>query len=146
MSDAVRDAHQEFWRPPLSQPPTATNLAESCRRCGTEFMVGATFCHICGSSRHRTDHVPSRSWTRHFAFLRALEFSSVKDWFGLPLPTLCAFLLGIAFLIVALAMGFVSVHDTADFEAVQLWRIQWLMVSCASFLAGILLRGRKAQK
>jgi hypothetical protein len=109
-------------------------------------MVGATFCHICGSGRHRTDHVPSRSWTRHFAFLRALEFSSVKDWFGLPLPTLCAFLLGIAFLIVALAMGFVSVHDTADFEAVQLWRIQWLMVSCASFLAGILLRGRKAQK
>jgi hypothetical protein len=47
---------------------------------------------------------------------------------------------------VALAMGLVSVHDTADFEAVQLWRIQWLIVSCASFLAGILLRNRKPQK
>jgi hypothetical protein len=54
--------------------------------------------------------------------------------------------LGIAFLIVALAMGFVSVHDTADFQAVQLWRIQWLIVSSASFLAGILLRNRKVQK
>lgn len=146
MSDAVRDAHQEFWRPPLSQPPAATNLAESCRRCGTEFMVGAAFCHVCGSNRHRADVIPSRSWTKHLGFLRALEFGSVKDWFGLPIPSLCAFLLGIAFLIVALAMSFVSVHDTADFEAVQLWRIQWLMVACASFLAGILLKGRKSEK
>jgi ribosomal protein L37E len=146
MSDAVRDVHQEFWRPPLSQPTAATNLAEACRRCGTEFMVGAAFCHICGANRHRSDFVPSQSWMKHFGFMRALEFGSVKAWFGLPIPSLCAFLLGIAFLIVALAMGFVSVHDTADFEAVQLWRIQWLMVACASFLAGILLRGRTSQK
>jgi ribosomal protein L37E len=146
MSDAVRDVHQEFWRPPPSQSPTATNLAEACRRCGTEFMVGAAFCHVCGANRHRSDLVPSKSWINHLGFLRVLEFSSVKEWFGLPLPSLCAFLLGIAFLIVALAMGFVSVHDNDDFQAVQLWRIQWLMVACASFLAGILLRGRKSQK
>jgi hypothetical protein len=146
MSDAVRDAHQEFWRPPLSQPTAAANLAESCRRCGTEFMVGATFCHICGTGRHRTDLVPSHSWIKHLNFLRALEFTSVKEWFGLPLPTLCAFLLGVAFMIVALAMGLVSVHDNSDFQAVQLWRIQWLMVACACFLAGILLRSRKPQK
>jgi hypothetical protein len=43
-------------------------------------------------------------------------------------------------------MGLVTVHDNSDFQAVQLWRIQWLIVSCASFLAGILLRGRKSQK
>jgi ribosomal protein L37E len=146
MSDAVRDAQQEFWRPPLSQSNAATNLAESCRRCGTEFMVGATFCHICGTSRHRTDLVPSHSWIKHLNFLRALEFTSVTDWFGLPLPTLCAFLLGVAFMVVALAMGLVSVHDNSDFQAVQLWRIQWLMVACACFLAGILLRNRKPQK
>jgi len=146
MSDAVRDAHQEFWRPPLSQPTAATNLAESCRRCGTEFMVGATFCHICGTSRHRTDLVRSQSWIKHLNFLRALEFSSVKDWFGLPLPTLCAFLLGVAFMIVAVAVGFVRVQNDFDIQVVQLWRIQWLMVACACFLAGILLRNRKPQK
>ncbi|HEX3739125.1 MAG TPA: hypothetical protein VHV29_05305 [Terriglobales bacterium] len=146
MSDAVRDVHQEFWRPPLSQPIAATNLAEACGRCGTEFMVGAAFCHICGGHRHRSDLVPSQSWTKYFELLRALEFSSVTEWFGLPLPALCAFLLGLAFLIVALTMGLVTVHDNSDFQAVQLWRIQWLIVSCASFLAGILLRGRKSQK
>jgi ribosomal protein L37E len=145
MNETVRDARQEFWRPPLSQQTAATNLAEACRRCGTEFMVGAAFCHICGASRHRSDLVPSQNWIPHFRFLRALEFGNVKAWLGLPIATLCAFLIGIAFLIVALSMGFVSVHDTSDFEAVQLWRIQWLMAACAAFLAGMLLNGRKPQ-
>jgi hypothetical protein len=146
MSDAVHDVQQEFWRPPLSQPIAATNLAEACRRCGTEFMVGAAFCHICGANRHRADLIPdSDSWARYLSFFRALEFGSVTAWFGLPLPSLCAFLVGIAFMIVALSMGFIGVHDASDFEAVQLWRIQWLMAACAAFLAGILLRNRKPQ-
>jgi hypothetical protein len=42
-------------------------------------------------------------------------------------------------------MGFLSVRDNTDFEAVQLWRIQWLMAACAAFLAGILLKTRKAE-
>ena len=62
------------------------------------------------------------------------------------LPTLCAFLLGVAFMIVALAIGFVRVQSDFDIQVVQLWRIQWLMVACACFLAGILLRSRKPQK
>jgi hypothetical protein len=37
------------------------------------------------------------------------------------------------------------VHDYSDFEAIQLWRIQWLMGACAAFLAGILLRNRKSE-
>ncbi len=145
MSDVIHDTHQEFWRPPVSQPATNDSLAEACRRCGTEFMVGAAFCHICGSGRHRSSGVSDRNWTKYFGFLRALDFSSVTGWFGLPMPSLCAFLVGSAFLVVALAMGFVSVHDMSDFEAVQLWRIQWLMAACAAFLAGILLKNRKSE-
>src|SRR5437764_14404195 len=110
MSDAVRDAQQEFWRPPLSQPTAATNLAESCRRCGTEFMVGATFCHICGTGRHRTDLVPSQSCIKHLNFLRALGFSCVTHWFWLLLLALCAFLLGIAFLILPADIVLIRVH------------------------------------
>ncbi len=145
MSDLVRDAHQEYWRPPLMKPAAEPALAEACRRCGTEFMVGAAFCHICGLGRHRSSAVPSNSWTNQFQFLRVMEFSNVKRWFGLPIPSLCAFLVGSGFLIVALTVGLMSVHDFSDFEAIQLWRIQWLMAACAAFLAGILLKGRRAE-
>lgn len=102
-------------------------------------MVGAAFCHVCGLGRHGTV-VRAVSWTDYFRFLRVLEFSSVKDWFGLPIASLCAFLIGCACLIVALAQG---LRVDQDFEAIQLWRIQWLMAACAAFLAGILLKGRR---
>ena len=144
MSDLVRDAQQEFWRPPLVHPAAEPALAEACRRCGTEFMVGAAFCHICGLGRHRALANSSSGWTANLGFLRALEFSNIKKWFGLPLASLAAFLVGAAFMIVALTMGLLSVHDFSDFEAIQLWRIQWLMAACAAFLAGILLKSRRS--
>jgi ribosomal protein L37E len=145
MSDLVRDAQQEYWRPPLTQPAAEPALAEACRRCGTEFLVGAAFCHICGSGRHRSSATPSSNWTTQLQFLRMMEFGNVKRWFGLPVASLCAFLVGSAFLIVALTIGLMSVHDFSDFEAIQLWRIQWLLAACAAFLAGVLLKGRGAE-
>ena len=140
MSNLVHDAEQEFWRPPAIHPEPTEELAPACRRCGTEFMVGAAFCHVCGLGRHGTA-VQVKTWTHYFSFLSVLEFSSVKDWFGLPFPALCAFLIGCAFVLVALIQG---LRVDQDFEAIQLWRIQWLMAACAAFLAGILLKGRKS--
>jgi ribosomal protein L37E len=145
MSEIVHDARQEFWRPPQASPAVNPTLAEACRRCGTEFMVGAAFCHICGMGRHRSTTNSNQSWARHLVFLRSLEFTRVRNWFGLPLPSLCAFLIGSAFLIVALAQGLRNVQEFPDFEAVQLWRMQWLMAACAAFLAGILLKHRKSE-
>lgn len=108
-------------------------------------MVGAAFCHICGSNRHRAATSSPRDWTRYFAFAQAIDLGAAKKWLGLPLPSLCAFLIGIAGLFVALAVGLLSVHDYSDFEAIQFWRIQWLLVACAAFLAGILLKDRKPE-
>jgi ribosomal protein L37E len=145
MADIVRDAHQEFWRPPLNQS-VASEMAESCRRCGTEFMVGAAFCHICGAGRHRAATASATNWLKAFDFMRPIELGRVKGWFGLPLPSLFAFLSGAACLIVAVAVGFTDVKDNvSDFEAVQLWRIQWLMAACAAFLVGILFKGSKSE-
>jgi len=144
MSDMVRDAGQEFWRPPQVQEVSPA-LPEACKRCGTEFMVGAAFCHICGMGRHRSSANATGALISYLGFLKNLEFTAVRNWFGLSLPSLCAFLLGSGFLIVALAQGFRSVQEFPDFEAVQLWRIQWLMAACASFLAGILLKNHKSE-
>ena len=144
MSDLVRDAQQEFWRSPLAQAAAVTHASDACRRCGTEFMVGAAFCHICGLSRHSSGVNPPR-WLKHLEFLRVLEFGRIRAWFNLPLASFCAFLVGTALLIVALAVGLLSVHDFSDFEAIQLWRMQWLMGACAAFLAGILLKDRRPE-
>jgi ribosomal protein L37E len=144
MADILRDAHQEFWRPPLNTA-ASVELAESCRRCGTEFMVGSAFCHICGASRHSSS-AASASWTRYLGFMRAIEFSRVRAWFGLPLPCLLSFLVGVAFLIVAISVSFIEVGDSlSGFEAIQLWRIQWLMAACAAFLVGILFKNSKSE-
>src|SRR5229473_5262523 len=111
MADTVHNAHQEFWRPPISQPETAASLAEACRRCGTEFMVGAAFCHVCGSSRHHANAVAVRKWTHYFGVL-SLGFVRVKNWLGLPTLSFWAFVAGVAFLIAALAMGLVDTRDS----------------------------------
>src|SRR5258708_19436021 len=60
MAEVVQDTEQEFWRsptvlgplteaalPPASFAPEATEMAEACAECGTEFMIGARFCHTC---------------------------------------------------------------------------------------------------
>jgi cytosine/uracil/thiamine/allantoin permease len=109
-------------------------------------MVGAAFCHICGLGRHRLAAAPSGHWSSYLRYFHFLEFSNVKRWVGLPLAPLCAFLVGVAFLIVGLSVGLMSVHDYDDFQAIQLWRIEWLMAACASFLAGILLKSRKSEE
>ena len=146
MADLVHDTQHEFWRPPAAAPPAAEPaLADACRRCGTEFMVGAAFCHICGNNRHRADAPVPRNWMKYLEPVRSLELSRIKNRFGLPLPSLCAFLMGVAFILVALTMGLISARDSTDLEAIQLWRIQWLIAGCAAFLAGILLKNRKSE-
>jgi hypothetical protein len=59
MSEVLREAQQEFWRPPSSVVPEpisvsaapTPNMAEACPQCQTEFLVGSRFCHTCGASR-----------------------------------------------------------------------------------------------
>jgi len=111
-------------------------------------MVGAAFCHICGGGRHKAAAAAATAsnWLNAFDFVHKIELGKVKSWFGLSLPSLCAFLAGAGCLVVALAVGFTDVKDSvSDFEAVQLWRIQWLMAACAAFLVGILFKNTKSE-
>ena len=44
MSEVVREAQQEFWRPPAVQVEAARpGMVEVCSGCATEFMVGSLF-------------------------------------------------------------------------------------------------------
>ena len=70
----------------------------------------------------------------------------IKRAFGLPTASLTAFLLGIGCALAALLVGFIfSANTVLDWQAVQMWRIEWLLAAVACFVAGILLRQPSAK-
>jgi hypothetical protein len=141
MADLAQNAERDFWQAPLATPGVpstvrAHSLVEACPQCGSEFVMGAAFCHVCGVSRELQGAVQvSPSWNHY------LQFHQIKRVFGLPTISLMAFLLGIGCMLAALLVGFIfSANTVLDWQAVQMWRIEWLLASVACFVAGILLR------
>jgi hypothetical protein len=136
MADVAHDAQHEFWRPPVVAPETArSGLVEVCDGCASEFMVGSLFCHVCGASREARTPTTAH-WTLY------LEFHNIKRTLGLSTVSLFAFVVGLACLIMAgVAVGAIySVQTFNDFQAVQLYRMQWLLGAIAAFTAGLLLK------
>ena len=115
MSDVAGDAQHEFWRPPVAASQVARpGLVEVCDGCGSEFMVGARFCHICGTTRaSQADSSSVHHWARH------LEFQSIKDRIGLSTGSLIAFIIGIGCVLLAIAVGF---YFTAQTVLRYTWR------------------------
>jgi len=137
MSEVAHNTPQEFWQPPTAQVTLVSpGMVEVCDGCGAEFMVGSRFCHACGTARQ--SHGPvvlSRSWTRY------LEFHTIKQGLGISTASLIAFLLGLGCTIAACGIGLIySVQTFNDFQAVQLYRLQWLVGAGVAFVAGILLK------
>jgi hypothetical protein len=136
MADVVRDAQHEFWRPPAVAVEAARpGLVEVCDGCSTEFMVGSLFCHLCGASREARP-LTATHWTLY------LEFYNIKRTLGLHTASLIAFVVGMACLVMAgIAVGMIySIQTFNDFQAVQLYRMQWLLGAIAAFAAGLLLK------
>lgn len=149
MSEAVPTAQSDFWRPPVLVAQSGLQEAistspEVCAGCGTEFMVGSRFCHVCGGARGNGQSSP-QNWTSYLEFQNIKQGAVVvQQAIGLPLLSLVSFVIGVACLIAALMVGFIySIQNFADFQAVQMWRMEWLLGAVAAFLAGILLRSAR---
>jgi hypothetical protein len=145
MAEVVQNANSEFWRAPAVQPVETTAAApvlpEVCKHCSSEFVVGAGFCHVCGAQRSEATPVHASSWNRYRDFARHLEFHRIKERIGLPTAAMVAFLAGITCALAAVLVGFIfSTNTVLDWQAVQVWRIEWLLAAAAAFLAGILLK------
>jgi hypothetical protein len=148
MSEAVPNTSQEFWRRPVVQSEATTSaLTQTCARCGSEFMIAASFCHVCGAARPAEPAAVEPRWLEHWGFLKLLEFHNVKDLLGLSTASLIAFLAGLGCVLAAIVVGLIySVQNLADFQAIQLWRMQWLLAAVAAFVAGILLKKSPASR
>ena len=129
-------ARQEFWKPSVLKDRAH---ADTCATCGTEHPIGARFCYVCGSERDVPgEPVPlSARWP----WLRFLDISELMRAMGLPASSLVAFFIGTVCLIAAATVGLVFNATTLlDWQAVQMWRVEWLLASIAAFAAGVLLK------
>ena len=156
MSEVVHNAEREFWQPPVAAAPMAIEtvvqpaMVEACDNCETEFIPGSRFCHACGAERaERSTKNEFATWMRAaFAWVRHLEFHNIerwivntREWLGLPTAALVSFAIGLFCVAGAMLVGLIfTVQTTLDWQAVQVWRIEWLLGATASFLAGILLK------
>ena len=115
---------------------TDTDMLEACDRCGTEFIVGSRFCHACGTGRAGV--VPT---SRLRERLTLAQFTGLAERLELSITAFIAFVAGIACVLAAAAVGVVfSTQRVIDWQAVQLWRIEWLLGAVAAFVAGCLLK------
>jgi hypothetical protein len=155
MSDIAQNAERDFWTPPVAPPvitvePVAqVSMVEACDKCETEFIPGARYCHVCGAERLEEAPSATSRWLHHaLETVRHLELQGVERWIvgtreslGLSLPALIAFTIGLACVVGAIVVGLIfTVQTTLDWQAVQVWRIEWLLGASASFLAAILLK------
>lgn len=145
MSEAIRHVEHEYWRPPaqtarvIEAPPTIGGQL-ICAQCGSEFIMGSRFCHVCGSERKTLVSATARRWAQ------ILDFTRIREALALSLGSLIAFFAGIGCILAAIAIGFIfSAATFQDWQAVQIWRIEWLLAGAAAFLAGILLKKAEAR-
>lgn len=128
---------REFWKPVVT--PQAAEHEESvgvCAKCGTPKIIGARFCHVCGLARRSGIAIEStQGWTSW------LGLDSVRRAIGLTTAPLVAFVLGCGCVGAAAIIGLAFTASTAlEWQAIQLWRIEWLLAAVALFGAGILLK------
>jgi hypothetical protein len=131
------DERQEFWKPavPLRQE-TLPTTGEVCDQCGADFLAGARFCHVCGAERNTNVAVQKTTGIRTW-----LNLANVREAMGQTTASLIALMLGVVCIVAALVTGFMYTATTVlDWQAVQVWRIEWLLAGIAMFTAGILLK------
>jgi len=152
--------------PQVAFPEQISTMAEVCPRCTTEFLLGSRFCHSCGGRRPEAISAGARAdaaavarlweggvhWVRTTvtgiswskikfpSWLHHLHFHEIKEWVGLPTGSLIAFVIGLACVAGALLVGLLTAKTLVDWQAIQLYRLEWLAAATASFVAGILLK------
>ncbi|MBZ5548410.1 MAG: hypothetical protein LAO22_10730 [Acidobacteriia bacterium] len=139
MGEVANQVQHEFWRPPMpaaSDAAASQEFVETCRRCGTEFIVSSRFCHACGATR------PELNASSRVMELPGLaELSALGERLGLTTASLIAFLVGIVCIVGALTVGLVfSARTMLDWQAIQIWRIEWLLGAISAFVAGRLFK------
>ena len=142
MASPAGTSSQEYWRP--SNPEVARvipSVRGICWRCGMDYAPGARYCHFCGGAREALNAEPMRDADKS---PQPGEFENLLGRLGLSLPSMVFLVIGLVCALAALLTGAVYKQDTlVDWQAVQMWRIEWLLAAAVFLLAGILLKTKK---
>ena len=146
-----------------------STMAEACPGCGSEYLLGSRFCHSCGGRRPEAMSLGARAdaaavaklWEKGVYRVQAavsgiswrwLKFPSMPSWLhylhfyemksriGLSTGSLIAFVAGMACVLGALLVGLFTAKTLVDWQAIQIYRAEWLLAATASFVLGILLK------
>jgi hypothetical protein len=144
MEQVADKLQQEYWRPAVinratrEASPEVVSRIEVCENCGTEFVLGSRFCHVCGGERQAVPTSTNR-WAE------VLDFENIRQALGFSTGSLIAFVVGLVCSLAAIATGFIySANTLVDWQAVQTWRVEWLLAAAVAFIAGILLKKSEA--
>jgi hypothetical protein len=76
-----------------------------------------------------------------FTFVEWLDFARIRERTGFGTASLVLFVVGVACALAAVSVGFLYTATTLnDWQAIQLWRIEWLLGAAVAFLAAIALK------
>jgi zinc ribbon protein len=124
---------QEYWRPADPEVARAIDVTVKeafCWNCGTPYSAAAAYCQACGSARSGGPQAAPAAGRKTPALRLRL-----------PLVCLVFLIVGLGCFAAALLTSAIYRTDTlVDWQAVQVWRVEWLLAGCGAMLAAIVLR------
>ena len=140
MADFTRELSQEYWRP--SQPSGGqqhgfhTQGEAFCNVCGTPYAAGARFCHLCGLGRDEDLHAEKTN-----QLLEWMDIGAIRMQFGLSNVSMVFLLAATIFMLATVLTGLVyNTSTVAEWQAVQAWRVEWLLATVVALLAAMLFK------
>ena len=119
---------------PVAEPQVRHDL---CEHCGAEFVVNSPFCRMCGRAREGAVRRKKSRWD-------VLDFYQLRRRLGLSVGAMVCFIIGVICIGAGVATGFIYTANTfSDWQAIQIWRGEWLIAAGVAFVCGILLNSRK---
>ena len=84
--------------------------------------------------------LPALANVRIPRWLHYLHFHEIKSRVGLSTASFVAFVIGMACVAGALLVGLLTAKTLVEWQAIQMYRVEWLLAATASFVLAILLK------
>ncbi|PYY21255.1 MAG: hypothetical protein DMG62_19815 [Acidobacteria bacterium] len=119
---------------PVAEPQVRHDL---CEHCGAEFVVNSPFCRMCGRAREGAARRKKSRWD-------FMDFYQLRRRLGLSVGAMICLIIGLICIGAGVTTGFIySATTLVDWQAIQIWRGEWLIAAGVAFICGILLNSRK---